>query len=212
MIKSKFVAFAAAATLAVAPCLAACGGQQSSTSGTESSSSQSATTDSASSVASSTSTAPDLATYASWSAEGTTDDHAFGILYSEVRSTDDLSKAMATLVLVDTQSSIATTFKGEAVEADGRMTLTDAESGAQISYTSPDMKPETGEIKFTIDERGDVTLTMVENTKFDEDLALTLETSDRKIAEANADEGNEGNEGNAEDNADANNDANTDGE
>ncbi len=167
MFKSKFVAIAAAATLAITPGLIACGGQQ-----TSSSSSSEAT----SSVQSSSSDAA-LAgdpTVAEWGAEGATNDGSFGVLYFESRPSD-VDKTYATVVFKETTSGVVTFFNGEFIEKDGTCTLTDTETGIEVTYTTPQRNTQTGEVKMTFSDKGDATLTAANNiSTVRKDMAQTI--------------------------------------
>ena len=156
MVRSKLAAFVAAATLAVTPGLIACGNQQASSSSTSSVASSSAQSSS-----SEVSLAVDPS-IAEWGAEGTTNDRSFEVLYIESRP-KDTNKTYATLVFKDVSSGVATFYSGEFVEKDGMNTLTDTETGIQITYTTPEKNEQTGEVKMTFSDNGAATLSVAKD-------------------------------------------------
>lgn len=185
MFKSKFVAFVAAATLVVTPGLVACGGSQSDDSAKEETAVEQAE-EATEKEAEEAGNPEQEAEIIEWAAEGTTDDGVFGVSYYEARTSEG-EPAVATLVLTDIESGISAYFTGEFTEADGKDTITDVESGATITYTIPDLNTETGEVKFTIDEKGDTTLVMVEDMEsFAKDLEAIIGASAANVAAAEA--------------------------
>lgn len=155
VVKSKFAALVAAATLAIAPGLVACGNQQTS------SSSSSEVSSSSQSSSSEVSLAVDPS-IAEWGAEGATNDGSFGVLYIESRP-KDTDETFATIVFKDAASGVATFYSGEFVEKDGTCTLTDTETGIVITYTTPERNAQTGEVKMSFSNNGDATLAVAKD-------------------------------------------------
>lgn len=155
MLNQKVVALVAAAAIAIAPCLSACGNDgMGATPVDDTDATTEAETPDASSEIDDT---EDASALSSLAAEGKTDDNAFNVYYLEARSADGDTK-VATLVIEDIATGLAASFSGDVVEEDGRCTLTDTVSGNALSYSIEDMGAEANDIKMTIDERGPATL------------------------------------------------------
>lgn len=171
MFNQKVVALVAAAAIAIAPCLSACGNDGTgATPVDDTDATTEAETPDASSEIDDT---EDASALSSWAAEGKTDDNAFNVYYLEARSADGDTK-VATLVIEDIATGLAASFSGDVVEEDDQLTLTDTLSGDTISYSVSDASPEVTKINMTIDERGPATLVVDDATTVTEDIADAL--------------------------------------
>ena len=184
MIKSKLVALVAATTLAVAPGLVACGGQQ------QQSNDQAKTEETAKTAE------IDLTAPVTWGAKGTTDDGMFDVLYTETR-VPEAKEGSATLVLRDVDSRLAITWNGPfTVDEDGMCTLTDTATDESITYTDPDADLQTGKITMQIAEYEDATLEMADTETVINDIAEAVKEGDEAIEELS--EGDAESDGEAE--------------
>ena len=185
MIKSKLVALVAATTLAVAPGLVACGGQQ------QQSNDQATTEETAKTEEAKTEEAKteiDLTAPVTWGAKGTTDDGMFDVLYTETR-VPEAKEGSATLVLRDVDSRLAITWNGPfTVDEDGMCTLTDTATDESITYTDPDADLQTGKITMQIAEYEDATLEMADTETVINDIAEAVKEGDEAIEELSEDD------------------------
>lgn len=171
MFKSKFVALAATATLAIAPMMVACGGQQE-TQPSTTETTQTQTTDTTTNSTEVLIGDEELSNTIkevtedgtiTWGAEGTDKAGNLSAIYLESRMAD-ADNAFATLVLTDIPTGVTISYSGNLTQdAQGNYNLNDTLTNKNIVFTLGDVDPATSEFIMTLDGNTEITLTMADN-------------------------------------------------